>query len=128
MPWDLTTFVVRRLTSAPAAATGQCQVALTQVPTTQCWRVEQIAVQCTSGADTVLYVYDQDPVAKPVPCQGTRYGNFTVDDQASPITLLPGSQLFIEWEGASSGAVGRARVQYTVLRGTNRGTPVPYSG
>lgn len=126
MPWRVLEFCVTRLVSKPAGATGSITLTMGTCPPTQIWRIEQIVVEVQGSTTTaILYVFDRQPGPGVVPCQGTRQGSFTVDDQATPITILAGDQLTLVFDNVSLGAVARARVQYVVLAGTAAGTPTP---
>lgn len=125
MGLTLLDYTRKRQASAPASATdATLLLTFGSVPATRVWRVEGIVVACNSTATPAVYVYDATPSAGLLPCQGTRYGTFTVDDQASPITLRAGDQLVIEFRGCSLGSVARARVQFAVYAGTV-GSPTP---
>lgn len=112
--------VVRRAskpTDAPADG-STVDVTCGTVPGGQTWRVEGLTVASSSSTVPLVYIYDATPAQGLVPADATRYGTFTVDDRASPITLLAGDQLVVEFRGVSAGAVCRVRVQYVVYVGT----------
>lgn len=128
MGLSLLSWTVKRVaSSSPAGATGTIVIPVGGPAGTQWWRVEQIAISCTSSTETAFFAYDRPaPWTGMVPCQATRVGNATVDDQATPITIMPGDQLTLVWTGCSEGSVARARVQIAVFSGTP-GTPTPLS-
>lgn len=119
MGWELIAYTVLRRSSSPSGGTaGTVTITFPPVPVGQVWRVDGIAVVCDSSTTAELLIYDEEPTPTSIPCQGTRNANFTVDDQASPLTIPGGNQLVLVFVNVSKGAVARARVQFSVLQGT----------
>ncbi len=105
----------RALSSQPAGATGSMVVQFPTVPDGEVWLVDRFVVSSTSTSATRarLYVDTADPSRL---LDGSDAGNLDVADNSSPIQLLAGTALVIVWSGASLGAVGTARAQWSVMR------------
>jgi hypothetical protein len=118
MGWTVVDFAVLRRNSQPAEQTdATLEISFPAPAGGQLWRVEQIAVLCTSSTPTALYVYDQTPPG-PAPAGGTVKGDLTFATFDPPLTIRTGNQLVLQWKGASKGAIAYARVQFQILQGT----------
>lgn len=118
MAFTVLAYNVMRPTAGPAVANDTTlTITCPAVPTRQLWLVEAIVVECSSATVTELLVYDREPTNS-VPCGGSRYGNFTADDQCSPLLVQSGDALKLVWTGCSKGSLARARIQYKVLTGS----------
>lgn len=112
--WYLHDFRQAVIYSQPAAG-GLATAMLAQVPHAELWLLDRIVVQSDSATATAAFLY-LDQVDDRNVLDGTRVGNFDVADQSQPIQLPGSSRLLVQWQGASNGAVGTARVQLRLLR------------
>jgi hypothetical protein len=101
--------------TTPAAAGGLATVELAQVPHDERWLLDRAVVQCDSTTPTVAFLYLNDIEDRGV-LDGTRVGNFDVADNTQPILLDGGGVLKVQWQGASNGAKGTARLQLRILK------------
>lgn len=112
--WKLVDYGRDELTSAPAAG-GKCRVEFEQVPPGELWLVDRVVVSCTSAVQTTALVYED--VEQPGRLRdGTPTGNLDTGDMSSPLQVPAGSALIVVWQNASTGAVGTAYLQWSVLR------------
>jgi hypothetical protein len=126
VPWVVDDYIVTITNSKPAGATGKCTISLGPVPAGYVWRVEGIAIRCTSPAGSEFFVYDRTPLStNVVPAQGATRGDLTFADMASPITIKEGQPLVLQWTGVTPGIVAYARVQVVQLRGNAQAGPTP---
>ncbi|NUP79746.1 MAG: hypothetical protein HOV96_19595 [Nonomuraea sp.] len=116
--WNVWDYVKKTASSLPAV-NGSCLAALPPVPDGELWFVDRLRVMCNSTSNTIAYVYANGSLADDFVEDGTLTGNFDVADNASPLLLLTGEPLTIQWTGASAGAVARLRAQITVMRLAN---------
>lgn len=108
-----------------AAVAGVMSVVLPAAEVTQVLKIERIGVFTNSTQPTVctVYVGDAEPQNQ---ADYTPEGDQDQADESNPILVPGGQPLTIQWTGASAGAVGFARIQYTlaaVIRGTVGGSP-----
>lgn len=112
--WQLSDYSSEFLSSDPAAG-GLATVEFDQVPDSELWMLERASVFCDSETPTTFAFYlDQVDPARVL--DYTNSGNSDVADESQPIQIPAGSILIGQWAGASAGAVGTVRVQYTILR------------
>lgn len=111
--WEVADYGRTWVSSGPADSTGQAVATVATVPSDELWFVDRYRVSCNSTKPTQCLVcldtFGQD-------IDGTQDGNYDVGDSNSPVQVPGGVQLLIYWTGASTGAVGRAYVQWTVMR------------
>lgn len=112
--WYLHDFRQQVIYSQPAAG-GLATASLPEVPYDELWLLDRIVVQSDSASATAAFLY-LDQVDDRNVLDGTRVGNFDVADQAQPIQIPGSSRLLVQWQGASNGAVGIARVQLRLMR------------
>jgi hypothetical protein len=117
--WNLWDYVKKRAQSPTPAAGGTCLAQLPVVPDGELWFVNRLVVLCNSTSNTIAYVYANGQLADDFVEDGTLTGNFDVADNASPLLLLTGEQLTVQWNGASNGAIGRLRAQITIMKLAN---------
>jgi hypothetical protein len=126
MAWSILSYNVKTGASDPCAtAGGSVSITFAPVPNNQLWRVERLAILCPGKLATECLIYDQIPSPGIVPADGTRSGNFTVDDCNAPITIPGGGQLWVVFNNVTADTIGKVRVQYFVMSGTAQNpTPV----
>lgn len=112
--WAVWDYTIKTVHSPPAAG-GFALLSLPAVPDNELWFVDRARISSNSTTPTFLYLYDSIVDDDHV-IDGSYSGEFDVADNASPILLLPTTTLIARWVGASAGAIGRARVQMTIMR------------
>jgi hypothetical protein len=113
--WTLYDYGRKRVTSA-ASANGQAVATVAEVPQDELWLIDLVRVKTdepTASAVSTAYVCLDDPEFDVI---GTATGSYDVADQNAPIQAPGGSLVLIVWKGAANGTVGKAYVQWTVLK------------
>lgn len=112
--------VMRGQEGAPGVPPGLIRAELRPEQAGFLMLVDRIVIQSDSGTPTTCFFY-VGSVEDINLVDYSGFGDIDIADQQQPI-LVPGtSKLIAEWEGASAGATGVARVQYRVARLTGGG-------
>lgn len=104
----------RKWKNSPAAAGGQAIATIATVPQDELWFIDLVRVSTTDGDETSKAYVCMDTAEFDV--SGTATGNYDVADQSSPIHAPGGSEILIVWKNLADGKVGRAYVQWSVMR------------
>ena len=104
---------------ATADATGTATVEFDPIDSPFLWRVERMTTVLDdddppAGAQFRAY---EGPVLKAIRIRdGSSSPALDIADEASPITLQPGSQFVAQWTGLTPGTVAAVSVQYQLHR------------
>ena len=150
MPWSVIDFQVLRqqLVIAAGSNTNLPQINFPQVPLSQLWRIEGVAIAMLVPSNYAylyevsppqVFLYDQPVGPSVCPCQGTTLASCPTidpsqgaydywadfDDQGSPLTIRGGDALTVLFNAQPPvGTIFLVRIQYEVLAGV-AGAPGP---
>lgn len=114
--WSVSDFGRKWQSSAAAAANGKATAEIATVPQDELWLIDFVRVSAsptaTSQAARAYVCMD----TADFDVMGTSTGVYDVADQNSPLHAPGGSLILVLWEDLPIGAVGRAYVQWTVMR------------
>ncbi len=89
--------------SAPTDAAGRASVQLGPVPPWQVWTIDRVALSATMG-DPEARLYRGAPVPANL-LGGTYSGALDTYDPGTPLTLMEGQSLLVEWTRGTPGAI-----------------------
>lgn len=97
-----------------AAASGTATIEVATVPQDELWMIDFVRVSTPTSTTPVRAFLCMDTPDFDV--MGTSTGEYDTADQNAPIHAPGGSLVLIVWKDMPDGVIGRAYIQWTVLR------------